>query len=164
MSMERLRQAFENLGFSDVRSYIQSGNVVFRSALRLSSETLSERIEEMIGREFGFSAGVVARSKPEFEKIVRGNPFLKQGLQAKSLHVIFLPAAPTRGAREQLSQLTQAPDEARLLGKEIFLYLPNGVAGSSLSNNPIHRQFLGRGTMRNWNTVCVVERMASELA
>ena len=164
MSMERLRHALETLGFSDVRSYIQSGNVVFRSPLRLANATLSERIEEMISKEFGFSAGVVARSKQEFEKTVRSNPFLKRGLEAKSLHVIFLPAAPTRGAREELSQLTQAPDEARLLGKEIFLYLPNGVARSSLSNNPIHRKFLGRGTMRNWNTVCVVERMASELA
>jgi uncharacterized protein (DUF1697 family) len=165
MKMEKLRQALEDLGFSDIQTYIQSGNAVFRSPHRISSETMSERIEQMIRREFGFSAGVVSRTKEELEKIVRDNPFLKQaGVDLKTLHVMFLPEAPAPPARRELENLTRPPDQTRLLGKEIFLRLPNGTARSSLTNNPLERKFLGRGTLRNWNTVCALERMASELA
>lgn len=162
--MEKLRQSLERLGFSEIKTYIQSGNVIFRGPVRLSSDTLSKRIEEMIVEEFGFSAGVVSRTKEEFEKTVRNNPFLKKGTDAKTLHVIFLPEVPEPPVRRELENLTRLPDEAQLLGKEIFLYLPNGVGSSSLTNNSLARKFLSRGTMRNWNTVCVVERMASELA
>jgi uncharacterized protein (DUF1697 family) len=164
MKMERLRQSLANVGFSEVRTYIQSGNVVFRCPLRLSCENLSKRMEEMISKDFGFSAAVVSRSKEDFEKTVRDNPFLKKGRDAKSLHVIFLSEAPAPATRTELANLTQPPDEARCVGRDIFLYLPNGVARSSLANNPVERKFLSRGTMRNWKTVCALERMASELA
>lgn len=164
MKMEKLRQSLESLGFCEIRTYIQSGNAVFRAPVRLSSETLSKRIEEMIRKEFGFSAPTVSRTQEELEKTVRDNPFLKKGMDPKTLHVIFLPEAPAPAVGRELEKLTRSPDEALLVGKEIFLYLPNGVAKSSLANNPIDRKFLGRATMRNWNTVATVERMASELA
>ena len=162
--MERLRLALDGLGFSEIRTYIQSGNVVFRSPSQLRTETLSRRIEEMILAEFGFSAGVVSRSKEELAKTVRDNPFLNQGgIDSKSLHLMFLPEEPPPSVARELENLTRPPDQARLLGKDIFLYLPNGVARSSLMNNPLERKFLKRGTLRNWNTVCAVQRMASEL-
>lgn len=165
MKMEKLRQALADLGFSDIRTYIQSGNAVFRSPHPFRSESMSERIEQMILGEFGFSAGVVLRTKEELEKIVRDNPFLKKaGVDPKTLHVMFLPEAPAPPLRRELENLTRPPDESQLLGKEIFLRLPNGTAHSSLTNNPLERKFLRRGTLRNWNTVCALERMASELA
>jgi len=165
MKMETLRQSLEGLGFSEVKTYIQSGNAVFRAPVELASEILSKRIEEMIVAQFGFPAGVVSRSKEEFRKTVRTNPFLKKsGVDLERLHVMFLPEAPAPPVRKELGNLTRPPDEARLVGKEIFLHLPGGVAHSSLTNNPLERKFLSRGTMRNWNTVCVLEQMASEFA
>ena len=165
MKMEKLRQALDTLGFSDIRTYIQSGNVVFRSPTRLRTETLSRRIERMILAEFGFAAGVVSRSKEELEKTVRDNPFLKQdGVDPKRLHVMFLPEVPAPPVARELEKLTRPPDQARRLGNDIFLYLPNGVAHSSLTNNPLERKFLKGGTLRNWTTVCAVQRIASELA
>lgn len=163
--MEKLRRALERLGFSDIRTYIQSGNVVFRSPSRLRTETLSRRIGQMVFEEFGFPAGVVSRSKEELEKTVRDNPFLKQnGVDPKHLHVMFLPEVPAPTVARELENLTRPPDQARLLGNDIFLYLPNGVAHSSLTNNPLERKFLKGGTLRNWNTVSALQRIASELA
>jgi uncharacterized protein (DUF1697 family) len=165
MEMEKLRRALESLGFSDIRTYIQSGNVVFRSPSRLRTETLSRRIEQMVFEEFGFPAGVVSRTKEELEKTVRDNPFLKpNGVDPKHLHVMFLPEVPAPTVAHELENLTRPPDQARLLGNHIFLYLPNGVAHSSLTNNPLERKFLKGGTLRNWNTVSAVQRIASELA
>jgi uncharacterized protein (DUF1697 family) len=159
IKMEQLRKSFEALGFEQVKSYIQSGNVVFSTA-KVSPSGLSKRIEERILRDFGHSVSVIARTRDEMGETMETNPFLKKrGIDQAKLHVMFLPESPVPSDLKQLEGLTAAPDQSRCSGKEIYLYLPNGVAKSSLANNPLERRLLKRGTMRNWRTVSNLYQM-----
>jgi uncharacterized protein (DUF1697 family) len=159
IKMEQLRKSFEALGFEQVKTYIQSGNVVFNTA-KLSPAGLSKRIEESILRDFGHSVSVISRTLDEMGKTIASNPFLKKrGIDQAKLHVMFLPEAPVPSDLKQFEGLTTAPDQSRCLGKEIYLYLPNGVAESSLANNPLERRVLKRATMRNWRTVSNLYQM-----
>jgi len=158
IKMDQLRKSFEGLGFEQVKTYIQSGNVVFNTA-KLSPAGLSKRIEESILRDFGHSVSVLSRTLDEMGETIETNPFLKQrGIDQAKLHVMFLPESPAPSDLKQFERLTAAPDQSRCLGKEIYLYLPHGVA-ESLANNPLERQLLKRGTIRNWRTVSNLYQM-----
>ena len=132
MKMERLRVSCETLGFEQIATYIQSGNVVFK-APKLSPASLSEKIEKRIAADFGFEADVITRTREEFKKMVRTNPFLKEaGVDESKLHILFLAEAPSSEAIKKLESFTLSPDRVRVIGKEIYFYFPNGVSGSSL--------------------------------
>lgn len=162
MKMEKLRAACEALGLEQVKTYIQSGNLVFQCA-RQSAATISKKIEEQIVREFGFSSDVVVRSRDELAQIIKNNPLLKEcGVDPSKLHVVFLWDAPAPAAVKKLESLTLAPDKIRYAGKEIYLYFPNGVSGSSLWKHPMDRILAVQTTMRNWNTVTTLSEMAAE--
>jgi uncharacterized protein (DUF1697 family) len=160
MKMEELRASCESVGFQKVKTYIQSGNVIFQAA-RVSTAAVSKKIEEQIVSDFGFSVDVISRSREEMNKIIQGNPLLKEaGIDPTKLHVTFLWDSPTPGALKKLQALTLAPDRARCLGKEIYFYFPNGVSGTSLWKHPLDRVLSVTGTMRNWNTVNRLFEMA----
>ncbi|MGA2414474.1 MAG: DUF1697 domain-containing protein [Candidatus Sulfotelmatobacter sp.] len=153
IKMDALRQTFEKLGFEQVQTYIQSGNVVFQAG-KTSAAALSKRIEEKIVEDFGFSASVICRSVDELGAVVARNPLLKQrGIDPEKLHVTFLSEPPALPAWKQLEALIAAPDQARFLGKEIYFYLPNGVSQSILMKRPVDRLLGVITTTRNWRTV-----------
>jgi len=160
--MEQLRTSFEALEFEQVQTYIQSGNVVFKTA-KLSPAALSRRIEERILSDFGFPVSVVSRTVDEMARTIAENPFLKvRGIDLEKLHVMFLSDAPAAAALKKLAELTAVPDQSRCLGKEIYLYLPNGVAESSLMKSPLDRLLSIVTTTRNWRTVNAIHRMCQE--
>jgi uncharacterized protein (DUF1697 family) len=164
IKMERLRESFEGLGFDAVQTYIQSGNVVFKSA-KTSAASLGKTIEERLLDDFGFSVSVILRTRKEMEKIIRRNPLLKEnGVDPSKLHVAFLSEAPSPAALTKLDALTLPPDRVRCLGKELYLYFPNGTSGSSLWKHPLDRVLSVTTTTRNWNTVNQLCAMAVELA
>jgi uncharacterized protein (DUF1697 family) len=153
VKMEALRKSFESTGLKNVQTYIQSGNVVFKTG-KLSSAALRKKIEAQITSDFGFSSLTILRSQEELGKVIKANPFLKQsGIGPEKLHVIFLSESPEIDVLKQLEGLTKAPDESCCLGQEIYLHLPNGFARSGMMNNPIERKFLVQATTRNWRTV-----------
>lgn len=159
MKMEKLRASCEQLGFKQVQTLIQSGNVVFQAA-KISPEAVSRKIEKQIETDFGFSADVITRTKEELGGIIEKNPFLgrKEMDQAK-LHVVFVPQAPSPEAIKKLESLTLSPDKVHPAGKEIYFYFPNGVSGSSLWKHPLDRVLGVTGTMRNWNAVTKLHEM-----
>jgi uncharacterized protein (DUF1697 family) len=153
MKMEQLRQTFEAMGFDKVKTYIQSGNVVFKTA-KISTSALSNKIEERILKDFGFSVSVVSRTADEMAAATASNPFLKErGIDPEKLHVTFLSEALRSAALTKLAELTVAPDQLRCLGKEIYFYLPNGTAESLLMKKPLDRLLGVVITTRNWRTV-----------
>jgi uncharacterized protein (DUF1697 family) len=163
MKMEKLRASCEGLGFIKVKTYIQSGNVIF-SAPKLSSGALSKKMGECILRDFGFSADVISRTREEMKRIIDGNPFRKEsGIEASKLHVVFLPQAPTPTALKKLQELTLPPDRVHSSDNEIYFYFPNGVSGSSLWKHPLDRVLSLSVTMRNWKTVTTLCQMAMEV-
>jgi len=162
MKMEKLRASCAELGFGEIATYIQSGNLIFKSA-KLSDEAVSKKIEKQIERDFGFHTDVITRTAEELKKIVAWNPLLKEpGTDESKLHVVFLPAAPRAEVVKKLESLTLAPDRVRVVASEIYFYFPNGVSGSSLWKHNLDRVLGISGTMRNWNTVNKLLEMAEK--
>jgi uncharacterized protein (DUF1697 family) len=163
IKMNRLRESFEGLGFDQVKTYIQSGNVVF-NARKIPPAVLCQKIEKSLLQDFGFSVSVILRTREEIGKVIRGNPLLKEkSIDPAKLHVAFLSDAPKAVSLGKLETLTLAPDRACCLGKELYLYFPNGVSGSSLWKHPLDRVLMVTATMRNWNTVNQLCTIAKEL-
>jgi uncharacterized protein (DUF1697 family) len=164
IKMEKLRQSFEALGFEQVKTFIQSGNVVFK-AKAPSPAKLSKTIQDRILVDFGFSVPVVSRTADELRKTIERNPFLKErGIDAEKLHLMFLSDAPRAQALDKLKQLTIAPDRFECSGteNEIYLYLPNGVAESKLMKAPLDRLLSVVTTTRNWKTANSLHQMCQE--
>ena len=164
MKMEKLRASCERLGFAGVKTYIQSGNLIFQ-APRLSPAGLSKKLGECIVKDFGFSSEIISRTREEMKKVIDDNPFAKEcGTDVSKLHAVFLSQSPAPAALKKLQELTLAPDRMQPGGNEIYFYFPNGVSGSSLWKHPLDRVLGVAGTMRNWKTVTTLYQMATEVA
>jgi uncharacterized protein (DUF1697 family) len=164
VKMERLRSSFEALGFDSVRTYVQSGNVVFESEQK-SATGLSKKIEEKIQRDFGFTAPVLVKSSKEIAQIVGNNPLVKEkGIDHSKLHVTFLSDAPPKTAVELLEPLARDSELVRILNREIYLYCPDGYGRTKLSNNAIEKKLSVVATTRNWRTVNALLEMCRPLA
>ncbi|CAN7252744.1 DUF1697 domain-containing protein [Rhizobium leguminosarum] len=152
LPMAELKAICEGLGFSDVKTYIQSGNVLFRSDD--AEKTVGERLDEALGKTMGKRPGVMVRSRRELDGIVAGAPFPKA--KPNFLLVHFLPEKPPGDALEKMV----APDgeEAKLAGREICVHYPNGSGRSKLK-----LPALKPGTSRNLNTVRKLAEMAAAL-
>jgi uncharacterized protein (DUF1697 family) len=162
IKMDRLRASFEALGFEQVQTYIQSGNVVFKAG-KSSPAGLSNKIEGKIVSEFGFHASVISRTADEMERTIASNPLLKmQGIDPEKLHVMFLSEAPTLAALKKLAGLTKSPDQFRCADRELYFYLPNGMSQSVLMKSPIDRILSVVTTTRNWRTVNALHQMCQD--
>jgi uncharacterized protein (DUF1697 family) len=162
IKMDELRASLAALGFAEVKTYIQSGNVVFKAA-KISDKALSKKIEATILSQFGHSVSVMIRTAEELEQVIANNPFLKQpDIDQTKLHVMFLREPPAPSALQQLETLVLKPDQFRSLGKELYFYLPNGVAESAVMKKPLDRVLAIPTTMRNWRTVNTVQQMCAE--
>ena len=150
ITMPALRDVFVALGYEDVVTYIQSGNVVFRT--RSPRAGLGTAIEASIAREFGQSVTAVMRSAKELAHVVATNPFLRRrGIDRSHLHVTFLANTPARAAVSALS-VPSGSDELIVAGKDVYVYTPGGYGRTKLNNAFVERR-LGVATTRNWNTV-----------
>jgi uncharacterized protein (DUF1697 family) len=157
--MAGLRQLFEEAGAEDVRTYIQSGNVVFGSRGGRAKE-LAASIEGRIAQAFGIDVVVLLRTPAELAKIARGNPFLRAGADPSKLHVVFLSGKPATKAAAQLDPERSPPGEFRLEGREIYLHLPTGFGRSKLTVDYFERRLDVAATARNWKTVTKLVALA----
>jgi uncharacterized protein (DUF1697 family) len=160
VSMADLRTLFLNLGAEDVRTYVQSGNVVFTSAAASSAE-LTRAIEMRIRRDLGLSVTVLLRTKAHLAKIVAGNPFVTSGKEPTKLHVTFLADAPDRARLRELEAKHFEPDEFHVVRREIYLHCPNGYGRTKLNNAFFEKQLGVAATTRNWKTVTKLAELAS---
>jgi len=159
IKMDELRRSFEALGFNQVATYIQSGNVVFKTG-KVSPAALAGRIEERIESDFGHSVSVILRTAEEIKLTISNNPFVNErGVDQEKLHVTFLSGVPMPSNLKKLETLTTAPDRSHCRGKELYLYLPNGASESSLMKRPLDRVLSVITTTRNWRTVNQLDQM-----
>lgn len=162
IKMEMLRQSFEALGFEQVETFIQSGNVVFKAA-KFPSPKLARKIEERILADFGFAVPVVLRTAVEMGEIATSNPFMQErGIDSQRLHVMFLSETPSPIGIKKLETLPIAPDRFHCAGRQIFLHLPAGAGESRLMKAPLDRWLSVVTTTRNWQTVNSLHRMCRE--
>jgi uncharacterized protein (DUF1697 family) len=160
VKMEQLRKMFEKLGFEDVKTYIQSGNVVFKAPAQ-TPENLAKRIEEKVLRQFGFPVRVVVKTAGEIREVIRDNPLVREkGIDPSKLHVTFLWSAPEKNVLKMLDAIDAVPDQFRCSGEAIYLYCPNGYGGSNLTNNVLEKVLKVGTTTRNWKTVNQLYQMS----
>ncbi len=160
IKMDQLRQAFEELGFENVATYVQSGNVVFKSPKKTSAE-LSKKIEKMVLSRFSMCVPVILRTAEEIGEILTNNPFLKEhGTDVARLYVTFLSLTPQKAALKGLDAIAAGADRFHYHGQEIYLHCPNGFAGTKLSINAFEKALAVGATTRNWNTVNKLYEMA----
>lgn len=150
--MKDLAAMFEAAGCREVRTYIQSGNVVFRAGAPLAKK-IPGVIETGIRRKFGYDAPVTVRSAKEMAAIVRGNPFVRRGCDPKALHVGFLAGKPAGADIAALDPDRSPGDEFAVVGTEIYYHLPNGFARTKLTSQYFDSRLKIISSARNWNTV-----------
>jgi len=159
ISMADLRSAFVDMGFDDVSTYIQSGNVVFRSSR--SPVTMAADIEEGIDAAFGLDVNVVLRTSAQWAGVVEHNPLAAGGRDPAKLHVTFLASKATAARVAGIDTEGFLPDEFRVLQREVYLHCPAGYGRTKLTNTFLERRLGVVATTRNWNTVRTLARMSS---
>jgi len=156
--MAALRTVVEGLGYDDVSTYIQSGNVVLTSTD--SAAKVASALQKAIAKEFGIDVAVVVRSRPQLKKIVDGNPFAKKAKEAGHLHVVFLAGKPKADKVKALTSAEWGDDEVAVKGTEAYLHLPNGYGRAKLNNMLVEKQLGVAGTARNWRTTTKLLELA----
>jgi len=160
MKMETLRAVFEGMGCTDVRTYVQSGNVVCTTRAR-DVRKLAVQMADAIEAEFGFRPAVILRTVEEMKEVVAKNPFAeREGIEPAKLAVNFLAEEPSEEARAKVLAIKADPEELRFVGKHLFIYFPNGMGRTKLPLATIDRALKTPGTARNWNTVMKLVEMA----
>lgn len=162
IKMEPLRAAYEAMGFRDVRSLLQSGNVLFRSTVRDRAQ-LARRIKQELERKFGLDIEVVIRTLAELESIFERSPVLSAKADPGKLLVMFLTGVPAAPAQARLVKAHKGPEMLEIRGPEVYLYYPEGVGRSKLTNAVIENHLEVMGTARNWNTLTKLLEAAREL-
>jgi uncharacterized protein (DUF1697 family) len=161
--MQELREIHEQLSLADVQTYLQSGNVVFRS-VNPKLEELAAQIESAIHDRLGFRPAVILRTAADLRRVVDRNPFADEpGVSPNRLLVYFL----ARDVRGQLladaSRSFRGPEVIRPGKRELYIYFPDGLGRSKLSLAALERLLGTVGTGRNWNTVVKLLQAAERL-
>jgi uncharacterized protein (DUF1697 family) len=158
LKMEQLREWCAELGWENVRTYVQSGNVVFQT--RAGIPKWQAELEKKLAAEMKRPVAVIGRTPAEFERIIDANPFLNErGIDTKRLHVTFLASAPA--PIEALGSLKAGGDRFAVRGREVYLHCPNGYGETKLSNTAFEKVLAVKATTRNWNTVNTLLEMAN---
>jgi uncharacterized protein (DUF1697 family) len=150
IGMAALITLYRSLGFENVRTYLQSGNVVF-DAVDNDTVGLTNMVEGRIRQVFNLSAAVFLRTPDELHRIIQTNPFLKENaIDRDKLHVTFLSEVPMK---KDLGVVFEGMDRFYLNGSEIYLYCPAGYGKTRFSNDYFERNLNLKATTRNWKTV-----------
>ena len=160
--MRDLAAMFVEAGCDEVRTYIQSGNVVFRAGPALARR-VPDLIREAIAARFGYRIPVVTRTGRELAGILRANPFLGRGADARQLHVGFLADRPEAAAVDALDPDRSPPDEFAVVGREVYSYCPQGIARTRLTTRYFESKLSTTMTARNWKTVLKLHELAGGL-
>jgi len=151
--MKDLKALYESLGFDDVVTYIQSGNVIFTSEVKVG--TAIAQIEEAISKQYGFDVPVQVREVSDFESIIKNCPFSELDLAEEGTRVMvtFLDAQPTDENTEKLMTYVKEPERLVVVDREVYLHCPNGYGKTKLTNNLIENKLKVRATTRNWKSL-----------
>ena len=160
IAMPELRRAFAEAGFEDVRTYLQSGNLVLSSRAR--PEQLARECERLIAAAFGLDIAVVVRTRAELAKVVERNPLGDVAVNPKRYQVSFLSEKLHRDQVRALEALTAKGERLVAIGRELYAWHPEGAARSKLWARLAGRGLGVTATARNWTTVTSLLQLANE--
>lgn len=163
IKMQDLRSLFESLGMQNVRTYIQSGNVIFESNIEDKKELKAE-IETRIEKQYKFHVPVELRTRLEWKEIVDGCPFAPIDVKTQGTKVLitFLSDEPTAGRLIEIKTYVHPPEQLIVKGREIYLNCPNGYGKTKLSNTFLERKLGVVATTRNWKSVVLLHELLNE--
>ena len=157
--MDALKELHESLGLLAVETYIQSGNVVFTSD-DVDVTQIQKDIEDGFAQKFGFQVKVMVRNADEFNVMIGNNPFQNQPMkESKWVVAMFLATQPMSTALEDIQKTYTGPEELHIIGQEVYIYYPEGIGRSKLTNTFLEKKLKTTGTARNWNTVLRLQKM-----
>jgi uncharacterized protein (DUF1697 family) len=158
ISMPELREALEGIGYEDVRTYLQSGNVVLTSTA--SAKKVARDCEGLIADHLGLEIAVVARTRSELAKVVDRNPLARLAKDPKRYQVSFLETKPSAKIVRELEDVAADNEEVVSIGREIYAWHPAGVARSKLWAKLAGKNLGVTATARNWTTVTKLLELA----
>ncbi|MDP4268776.1 MAG: DUF1697 domain-containing protein [Bacteroidota bacterium] len=162
IKMDALRQMFSDMGFTEVKSYIQSGNIIFQS--KSGNDTkLEQKITEEILSRFGFDVPVIVLTRDELKIIIEQNPYLSDNTKEYShLHFTFLAEKPLQPLVDKLNGDEILTDDFKTGERVVYLYCPNGYSKTKLSNSLIENRLKVVATTRNWKTCNELYTLATD--
>lgn len=160
--MADLKKLFEELKCDNIRTYIQSGNVIFEHT-KSTDKALIKKIEKGISDKFGFDVPVLVITAGELEKVIKNNPFIKEkDIETDKLHVTFLAEPPAKANIDKANSYNFEPDRFSIDEKAAYVYCPNGYGNTKLNNTFFESKLKVTATTRNWRTVNELVRIAGE--
>ncbi len=163
IKMDALRKSYESIGFNQVHSYLQSGNVLFR-AESADTDEMQQRISRQIEKDFGFSVAILVLGTEELHKIIEGNPFSRDKEKDTAFfYVSFLSAVPQKIDYNSIEAKKLSGEEIIIAGKVIYFYCPKGYGQTKLNNNFLEAKCGVAATTRNWKTTLALCGLAREL-
>lgn len=161
LKMADLKDAVSGLGFHDLRTYLQSGNVVLRAGTSNAADVAAS-IAKALEAGCGIDVQVLAYSQPDWEKLLTGNPFPAAEDKPKTLHAFMLSALPEKRRLDELAAKDWGSDEWRVVGDALYMHTPDGFGKSKLAQN-VERLLKVPMTARNWNTMRALAEMARQI-
>ena len=161
LAMPDIKRMYEGLGFGNVQTYVQSGNVIF-DAPQQDAAALAGIIQTQIRQSFGLEVPVIIRTPQEFGHILEHNPFLTNRQESiETIHVTFLAAPPSADRIQMINAIRQVGDEFVLAGREIYLFCPGGYGRTKFNNTFFEKKLERLATTRNWKSVAALAGLAA---
>jgi uncharacterized protein (DUF1697 family) len=151
VAMDDLRELMERLGYEDVRTLLQTGNVVFSGDD--SPDAAARRIEQALAADLGVKSQVLVRTQPELANVVARNPLASVATDPKKLVVMFLSGKPDAAWLRELDPAKFQPERFTAHGREVYAWLPGGLGRSRLLASLTEKRLKVTATTRNWSTV-----------
>ena len=162
--MDDLKVLCAELGFSNIQTYIQSGNVVFQYE-KVELKVLEKAMTEIIRQKYGFDVPVVVKEHEALKQIVASNPFLSDtSKDVSKIYITFLSEPPDQQRYDQMGEGQHFEEDYRLYGDAMYIYCPNGYGNTKLSTNFLESKLKLAATSRNWKTTSQLLKMADALA
>jgi len=162
IKMDALRKLYENLGFQNVTTYVQSGNVVFTGD-EIDVNESGQRISQQIEKDFGYEVPVIVLTLSKLKQVIDTNPFLKDNnIDIAYLHVTFLSSIPDHYDHKIIEDKKQGEEEISFSDNAVYLYCPNGYGRTKLTNNFLESKLKVGATTRNWKTTTELLKIAQQ--
>ncbi|HVN58614.1 MAG TPA: DUF1697 domain-containing protein [Bacteroidales bacterium] len=161
--MDDLAGLFRGLGFENVSTYLQSGNVIFSHGGQMPAQQIATIIFSAISEEMGLEVPVIIRSRQEISNILINNPFInRDNLGMDRLYVTMAQFTPSEKHLSDLSSLSFTPERIEIQGKDIYFYSPDGYGRAKLNNNYLEKKAGVTCTTRNWKTIMALGSMMND--
>jgi uncharacterized protein (DUF1697 family) len=162
IKMDALQKMYKELCFDSITTYIQSGNIVFRS-VEAKLEKLEKEISSQIKNNFGFDVPVIVLTIDNLQQIIDDNPFSKdQSKDQNFLHITFLSSSPAKYDIKAIEEKRLSGEEIVIIENAVYLYCPNGYGNTKLNNTFLETKLKVRATTRNWKTANKLLQIARE--